>query len=281
MTRAPLDLDALVCRSVIAKLSQTAPGKLEEVLFDGGGRVHVATVDDVLYLPELRLQVIEDAVVPEEAILDPWNLGFEQRNAWHGAGERYRSPFAVREANETVCILSNFYSYNFTHWLEELLKVTILERIGFVGRYVVSSMPPFALEFLRLLGIAADRVDVEVVEPTVFRSAVYTTAIHFDALDVCPDAFLAVRAAILASVEDVRSPFGQRLWLDRGPNVVFSDRDLVNPDEVHACIERHGFERVDIGSLALEIQLAAARDASVIAGAHGSAFTHCMFMKEQ
>jgi capsular polysaccharide biosynthesis protein len=282
VTHAPLDFDALVCRSVI-KAPQAAPAQVEEVLFDGVGCA-VTTVDDVLYLPELRLQVIEDRVVPEEAIRDPRNFEFEQRNSWHGGGGRFRASFDVREVDETVCILSNLYTHNFTHWLEELLKVTILERAGYAGRYVLSSlppsMPPFASEFLRLLGIPGERID-DAREPTVFRSAVYTTAIHFDSLDVCPGAFLALRAALLASVADVRSPYAARLWLDRGPNVERSGRDLVNPDEVHACVERRGFERVDMGSLPLERQLAAARDAAVIAGAHGSAFAHCMFMKER
>jgi capsular polysaccharide biosynthesis protein len=280
VTHAPLDLDALVCRSVIDELP-TDPAKVDEILFDGGARYAIATVDDVLYLPELRLQVIDDGVVPEEAILEPWNLEFERRNSWHDIRGRFATPFDVREVDDTVCILSNSYSHNFTHWLEELLKVTILERGGYAGRYVVSSMPPFASEFLRLLGIPSDRINTEVREPTVFRSAVYTTAIRFDVLGERPAAFFALRDALLTSVDSIASPHAARLWLDRGPNVESHDRDLVNPDEVHECAERHGFERVDIGSLPLERQLAAARDAAVIAGAHGSAFAHCAFMKER
>ena len=279
VTHAPLDLDALVCRSVIDG-AQAAPAQVDEVLFDGSA-YSVTTVDDVLYLPELRLQVIEDRVVPEEAIRDPWNFEFEQRNSWHGGGGRFRTSFDVREVDETVCILSNLYAHNFTHWLEELLKVTILERAGYAGRYLLSWMPPFARESLRLLGIPGERIDDEVTEPAVFRSAVYTTAVNFDALDVPPSAFLALRAALLAAVAGVRSPYAERLWLDRGSNVEAADRDLVNPDEVHACAEGHGFERVDIGRLPLERQLAAARDAAVIAGAHGSAFAHCAFMRER
>jgi capsular polysaccharide biosynthesis protein len=279
VTHAPLDLAALVCRSVI-KTSRAAPAQVEEVLVDGTAYT-VRTVDDVLYLPELRLQVVEDGVVPQEAIRDPRNFELEQRNGWHGGGGRFRTSFDVREVDETVCILSNLYSHNFTHWLEELLKVTILERAGYAGRYVMSTMPPFASEFLRLLGIPTERIDDAVTEPTLFRSAVYTTATNFDAPAVWPSAFLALRAALLARVAGVRSPCAARLWLDRGSNVESADRDLVNADEVHACIERHGFERVDMGSLPLELQLATARDAEVIAGAHGSAFAHCAFMRER
>jgi hypothetical protein len=254
--------------------------QVDEVLLDGTAYT-VATIDNVLYLPELRLQVLEDMVVPEEAVRDRRNFELEQRNRWHGGGGLLRTSFGVREVDETVCILSNLYSHNFTHWLEELLKVTILERAGYTGRYVLSPLPPFALEFLRLLGVPRERIDDAVTEPTMFRAAVYTTAANFDAPDGWPSAFLALRAALLDRVADVRSPCGARLWLDRGANVESAGRDLVNTEEVHAFVERHGFERVDIGSLPLGLQLAAARDAAVIAGAHGSAFAHCAFMKER
>ena len=279
VTHAPPDLDALVCRSVI-KAPQAAPAQVEEVLFDTTAYT-VTTVDNVLYPPELRLQVIEDRVVPEEAIRDPQNFDFEQRNSWHGGGGQFRTSFDVREVDETVCILSNLYSHNFTHWLEELLKVTILERAGYAGRYVLlPSMPPFALELLLLLGIPSERIDDAVREPTVFRSAVYTTTTNFDAPDVgrAPSSRSALRCWLASPTSAHRTLRGSG---STGANVESADRDLVNPDEVHAFVERHGFERVDIGSLPLELQLATARDAAVIAGAHGSAFAHCAFMKQR
>ena len=75
-------------------------------------------------------------------------------------------------------------------------------------------------------------------------------------------------------------PFSQRLWLDRG---VTPDRqrDLVNSEEVDSWLDGYEFTRLDIGSLPLLEQIAASRDANVIAGPHGSAFLHCMYMKPQ
>lgn len=49
---------------------------------------------------------------------------------------------------------------------------------------------------------------------------------------------------------------------------------------MYECSGRYGFQRVPIGTLPLQQQIAVARDAEVIAGAHGSAFAHCMFMKQ-
>jgi hypothetical protein len=278
MLHAPLRLGELICASVIARLQREDPARVTEVPTHAGDVVHVATAPDVLYVPSLGLQILEDRIVPTEGIVDEWNLSYEQPTDFHGRGEPFGSPFPVREVDETVCILSNFYSYNFTHCIEELFKVTILERAGYRGRYVLSSMPRFAFEFMELLGIPRSRLAEDILEPTLFRSAQFCTAIHFMNLRLYPDIFLDLRAALLAAVSAIRSPLGRRVWLDRGIHVVSRERDLVNEDEVYACIDRHGFERVDMGSLPLSQQIAIARDAHVIAGPHGSAFAHCMFM---
>src|SRR6266403_828655 len=279
MIRAPLNLHELVCESIIARQSNQDPASVVPVSTHLGNTVHVATARDVLYVPELGLQVLGDRCVPLEAILDEWNLPFEQSSGFHGRGERFASPFDVQKVDESVSILSNFYSSNFTHCIGELLKVTILERAGYSGRYVLTWMPGFAFDFLRLLGIDRARIREDIVEPTLFSSAKYTTALQFMNLTSCPDVILELRASLLSAVETVQSPFGKRLWLERGKNVLYPDRDLVNPDEVNACLDRYEFHRLDIGSLPLEQQIAVARDAEVIAGAHGSAFAHCMFMK--
>lgn len=113
--------------------------------------------------------------------------------------------------DENVCILSNCYSHNFTHGIEELLNVTILERASYAGRYVLSSMPTFVFEFLQLLGVPRTRIAEDILEPTLFSSAQFTTVLHFMNLTVCPDIFLELRAALLSSVGTVTSPFGKRL----------------------------------------------------------------------
>ncbi len=255
------------------------PASVRAVPLRSGATVHVTAVDDVLYLPDLRLQVVDGAVVPTEGIVDPWNLGFEQRNAFQGRGQRYSLPFAPGRVEADVAILSNLYSASFTHFIEELLKVVILERAGFDGSYVLSAMPPFAFDLLGLLDIPRSRVIEHVTEPTVLRTAHYTTHAFTLNLSTCPGVLMDLRDVLLRAVRDVPSPAGPRLWLERGSNVNDPDRDLVNVDEVRACLDRHGFERLDIGSLPVPEQLAAARDAEVISGVHGSAFAHCAFMK--
>ena len=83
------------------------PASVRAVPLRSGATVHVTAVDDVLNLPDLRLQVVDGAVVPTEGIVDPWNLGFEQRNAFQGRGQRYSLPFAAGRVKADVAILSN------------------------------------------------------------------------------------------------------------------------------------------------------------------------------
>ena len=270
---------ALACESMLERARRRRSGSVDAVVLRSGDTVHVTAVSDVLYVPDLRLQVVGGAVVPTEGIVDPWNLGFEQRSNFHGKGQRYSLPFAVDHVDGDVAILSNLYSANFTHFIEELLKVVILERAHFGGRFVLSAMPAFAYELLDLLGIDRRRIIDTITQPTVFERAHYTTHASTLNLSTCPGVLMELRDALLSAVGDVRSPAGPRLWLERGRNVNEPDRDLVNVEEVHACLDRHGFERLDIGDLAVPEQLAAARDADVISGVHGSAFAHCAFMK--
>ena len=193
-------------------------------------------------------------------------------------GQEVATPFEVREVNESVCILSNFYSANFTHCIEEFFKVIVLERWGYDGRYIFSSMPPFAKEFFELLNIPLRRVDTTIDRPTVFRHCYYTTASDFMTVATMPGAFLELRDALLSATGDVPSPLGRRLWVDRGANAA-GDRGVVNPEQIHPILNRYGFDRVDMASYPLRTQLAIAQNAAMIAGPHGSAFAHCMFMR--
>lgn len=77
---------ALTCESVLERARRREPDRVQAVRLRSGAIAHVTAVDDVLYLPDLRLQVVEGAVVPTEGVVDPWNLGFEQRSDFHGMG---------------------------------------------------------------------------------------------------------------------------------------------------------------------------------------------------
>ena len=280
MSHAALSFDELVCASVIESLDSDVPlGRTVAVARFGSDDIRGAAVDDVLFLPEIGVHVVAGRIVPLEAIQNPWRLEFERGRNFNGNADAYRSEFETTYRDEEVCILTNVYSRNFFHWIsEELVKVAILERSGFTGRYVVlSSLPDFAMQFMALLGVSADRIIRRLDRPTVFRSVVYVTAIRGLTLGRCADTFFALREMLLTSVGADRPP-SRRVWMDRKEGTHNLGRELHNPDEVYALLRRYGFEIVDMATLPVREQIAVAHGAAALSGLHGAAFIHAMFM---
>ena len=279
MKSVGLDFEALTCTSLVGEPSRYASIRVEKTSPSHFKTpVTVVRAKNVLYVPALRLQVIEGGIVPQEAVPEPWTLGFEIKRDFQGNAERYRREFDRVSSNEEVCILSNFYSRNFYHWVtEELPKVVILERHGFSGRYVLPGLPGFAFEFMSMLGVADDRLIAQVDEPTVFATALYTTSIHGWNVLEHKEVFLALRESLLSTAGV--SEASNRLWMDRGLGVNNKGRELVNVEEVHAVLMRHGFEVVDMAALPVRQQIAAAHNAAALAGPHGAGFAHVMFQK--
>ena len=275
-----LALDELVCTSLIRGLGGDQPSKAVPVGI-GADTVHVCRASNVLYIPQLKLQVVEDRIVPLEAIAYAWYLDLEKRITF--GTERaapYRQEFAVHERQEDVCILSNFYSRVFAHSVDELIKVIILERHGFEGTYVFSNAPKYSIELLKLVGVPESRIVTDVAEATIFRSCYYSTPLNReDALNY-PDVFLELRRTLLAAAGK-ESSFGRRLWMTRGVGAQTTRRNLlVNEEEIYQCLNNHGFQIIDPGSMPVASQIATMRNAEVISGPHGSAFIHSMFMDE-
>jgi capsular polysaccharide biosynthesis protein len=247
----------------------------------GPNPVHVVRAAETLYVPELGIQVVDGNILPEEAIHGSWELEFEIGRDFQGRGGAYCQPFEATYVDEDVGILSNLYSRNFGHWItEELVKVVILERYGFKGRFVVAGLPRFAAEFMHLLGISPDRIIDRIEGPTVFRSALLTTAIDEGNVLAHAGVFQALRTHILAaSHAKATAPLASRLWMDRGTGVLDPGRGLIDAQETYAILERYGFKVIDMAALPLPAQIAAAHNAEILSGVHGAAFVHALFMK--
>jgi capsular polysaccharide biosynthesis protein len=166
--------------------------------------------------------------------------------------------------------------------MEEMYKVTVLERMGFQGYYVLHSLPEYPVGWLDLFGVAPDRIIRQLAGPTIFRSALFTTGFAHEDVSTFPGVFSELRDTILAAVpsDDARPASGRRLWLERGANTFGGARDVVNAEEVRQCCDRYGFTAIDLGSLPARDQVAAVRDADVLAGPHGAALVHAMWLRE-
>ena len=272
MNEAAVDFAALRC----AALSAQPGARVEASPPMDGEPLTVTSVPDLLYLPALGLPIAAGGLVPLEAVQDPWCLQFELDRDFQGRTAPYRQAFESRELDADACVLGNFYSRNFFHWIsEELVKVALLERSGFQGCYVMRPLPDFATQFLGLLGIAPQRI-VVAEQPLRLRRAWFTPAISARKLHRHPGLFHALREDLLASVPE-RSQGPRRIWMDRVLGVNNAGRELLNPDEVYPLLERYGFTVLDMAAHPVATQLALARGAEALSGPHGAGFIHAMF----
>jgi capsular polysaccharide biosynthesis protein len=279
---ASVNISELVCDSALQLAEEISPSRVKELRhWPEEPPLHICRTDDVLYLPSAldigqSLQVIGGNMVPVEAILDPFTLEFVKQRRVSQKVTTYDQPFDVQYFDGDVCILGNVFSRNFTHWHEELLKVQMLALAGVECDFVFSRLPGFAREALQLLGVPGHRIH-DIDQPTVFRSAYYTTPVNYENVWQYPGLLLKLREALLAAAEPDPPSYGPRLWLERGEQTRLG-RALVNAEEVYRCLEECGFERLDMGALPLNRQIAVAERMEVMAGLHGSQFVHSQLM---
>lgn len=280
MNQQVLPIEQLHCVSLIEEALAHEPSQVQYAHFPSCPEpIRIIRAADVLYIPRLRLQVMSGGAVPLEALLDPSTLDLERVYTFPELDYNFEEPFSTRYRAEEVCILSNSWSMNFFHWItEELIKVTVLERSGFSGSYVLYDQPDFSREFLECLGIPAERVLVIGDEPTVFQTAVFMTPLNVTKLLKYPGVFFMLRSDLLKVADYGHTATPRKIWLHRGQQAN-SGRELINAEEVHSLVERYGFEVVDMGAHPLRHQIAIANRAEVIMGPHASAFVHAAFME--
>ena len=102
------------------------------------------------------MQIVGNREMPLEAVFDAFTPSFVRREL--SKQNLTELPETEETIDGAVCILGNVFSRNFTHCHEEMMKVIILETMGYECRYVLAESPGFAKELLGLLGIAPDRI---------------------------------------------------------------------------------------------------------------------------
>jgi hypothetical protein len=85
MKAGPVQWDRLSRQSVLDGI-----GRPFDVQAFGSFQPKAARLSDVLYLPELGLQVANETMVPLEAVQDGWNLDFELKREFQGPRWRVR-----------------------------------------------------------------------------------------------------------------------------------------------------------------------------------------------
>lgn len=281
-SRQQLSLGTLRCGSWLEEVDDLSYAGIAGGVPLDGTMVPIVEASACRYVPQLRMVVGPDGMVPLESIQRQWDF----HHHWGQRSETIRFERQV-EVRGPVCVLSTPWSFVFGHWVsEELVKVFLLERAGLNVRYVVHvdeesnqyRMQRFMIESLDALGVSPDRLilgfgDADLV---IFDSMVFPPAVNEGrALHYRP-VYDAYREAILPPI--TTHPEGaSRVWVQRREGAQSGRLGQTNEAETEALVERYGFRTVDLGALGFLDQVAVARSASIFAGIHGSAFVHVLF----
>lgn len=275
-----IDLARLTCHSVITGDTPRIRPKGAPAGLDAP--IPIAECADVLFLPNVLakgqgLCLVGGTIVPAESILDIETLDFViPRWSRSETGAAYLHPFEVAQSDQTVVILGNIFSRNFAHWLEEMLKVAVLEAMGLRCTYAFTDLPAQTIIVLEALGVPQSRM-IHPERPTVFRAALFTPAVTFDTLHGLTAAPALLRQALLGPLSGQQSRFSRRLWLERAASVRNGGQTL-NKDALHACLADYGFDVVDMMDLSFQDQLVTVKDAEILAFPHGSSLAHMLFV---
>ncbi|MBV8476502.1 MAG: glycosyltransferase family 61 protein [Acidobacteria bacterium] len=236
-------------------------------------------VSDLIYLPRYGVPICF-GFVPEELIKFPEHLAFRlnQFTAELSSSRETSTlkPDQIEASPAEACVLGVMFSNVFQHWLEELLKVIILEKFGFDGVNVFPDwFPNFCRETLCLLGIPSSRI-LTINYPVRFKKGLFSTTVHHFNANQFPNVITQLRDRVFDVCPNERGR-GPRIWAERGRDA--SGRDIINKEEVYRCIARYDFIPADFGAHTFAQQIGIDRATDVLAGPHGSAIAHCSLMR--
>jgi Glycosyltransferase 61 len=134
-------------------------------------------------------------------------------------------------------------------------------------------MPPWAVDAIRALGFP-ERSILQINEPALHCHTLIVSSAIDTTTTFRPDQALCSRLRQRFAGGEGR---GRHIYLSRANQYSHSHRLILNEDAVRSLLVSRGFEVLEPGNMTIEAQAAAMAGASVVVGAHGSAFGNLVF----
>jgi hypothetical protein len=194
-----------------------------------------------------------------------------------------RNPFStfsvnVRHVNGIVAVLTSPESYNYYHWLNDVLpRIRLYEPVITQIDYfcIASAVPDKFIAILKYWGIPTEKVLIIGENEKLHIDHLYVSSLPGSegrspkwALDYLRDKFIGPSPA--------GSPF-RKLYFRRG---VSTGRKILNEDSVIKNLVQCDFEIIDPGILTIEQQVEMMQQAKIVVSAHGGALSNLLFSQD-
>jgi capsular polysaccharide biosynthesis protein len=213
-------------------------------------------------------------VLAERSGLVPGSTYLFNEYEWRGLFEPHRAILPLPD--QTVLVAGNAGWRNYSHWLFQCFPPLLLApQVGLGETHAI--VPPLNAvqrELLAYAGWDSRRYTELPVEAAALpRYGVYTNLTGGD-FPFLPHPAIAAPFETLAA-QAPRSAFaGQRVFLSRADA---RKRVMINDAELTTALEKEGYTIVTPGALSAREQIALFRDAALLVGQHGAAFTNLLF----
>jgi len=193
---------------------------------------------------------------------------------WRGL---FEPPRAILPLPEDIVLVAGHAGWrNYSHWLFQSLSPLLLaDQVGLGKAHaILPPLGPVQRELLAFAGWESDRyTELPAGTAVLPREGVYTNLTGGDFPFLPHPAITASFEAIAGRAP--RSAFAGRLvFLSRSDT---RKRVMVNESELAARLQSEGYAIVAPGALSALEQIALFRDAALIVGPHGAAFTNLLF----
>ena len=251
-------------------------------------KMSLARLADVSVDLSLGVCVSSDGAIikPTDSVARAYGTSYEPRAFLASA----RRGFKANEwtlVDETVLHCFHRSSGAYGHFLFDCLTTIALCRdailAGSLKVLVPWYVPDWAIVALCGLGLDRDMHFVFPAGPAIkCRAIVLCTNIDTYNTFLPNPELCAIARRALGVTTGNRWPDaakGRKLYLSRLHQPNFSARTIENELDVQAAISELGFDIVEPGNMSFPEQVAAFQEASLVAGAHGSAFGNLMFVR--
>lgn len=213
-------------------------------------------------------------IIAERSGLVPESTYLFNEYEWRGL---FAPPRAILPLPDgPVLVAGNAGWRNHSHWLFQCFASLLLAPLAGFGEAhaLVPPLNPVQRDFLDHAGWTADRyTELPAGTGALPRDGIYTNLTGGD-FPFLPHPAIATAFATFAA-RAPRSAFaGQRVFLSRADA---RKRVMVNEAELTARLAQEGYAIVAPGGLSALEQIALFRDAALLVGPHGAAFTNLLF----
>lgn len=199
------------------------------------------------------------------------------------------TPRLLKKFNGTICsLVQGISGENYFHWILDILpKFLIVSKnyeLANIKYFYLPELKDYQLSTLKILGINKKKIINSKVYRHIYSDSIITvdhpwykkSYVHSQAVLMPRWIIIWIKKKFLKYKKKFNC--SNKIYIDRTESK-FKHCQIINEKEIYNYLKNRGFNKYKVGKLNFFKQIYLFRNAKVIIGAHGAAFTNIIFCK--